>query len=167
VLPTDTYQKFMLVVDHIRMGKLPTRACRDAGVSWHTVKTLVAREPELASMFEEALLECRDQMLEILVEIDVRDPRVPYGSADPKMAAVISANIKWVLEKMWPEKFMTKVTVQHDRPADEAITAALNAAIARIPLPRAVETPPMIEDASFRVIEPAARDIDAEIASVL
>lgn len=91
------------------------------------MKKAMAAHPDLAEMFEEALLECRDQMLEILVEIDTKDPRTMYGNTDPKMATVISGNIKWVLEKMWPEKFVQRLRVENGR-SDDVIIAALQTA---------------------------------------
>lgn len=126
-LPAEVFPKFMQVIDRIRQGYLPTRACREAETSWTSMKQAMKLHPELADMFEEALLECRDQMLEILVEIDTKDPRTPYGSTDPKMAAVISKNIMWVLEKMWPEKFVQRLRVETGR-SDEVIIAALQTA---------------------------------------
>lgn len=126
-LPAETFPKFMQVIDFIRQGYLPTRACRQAETSWTAMKRAMASHPELAEMFEDALLECRDQMLEILVEIDTKDVRTPYGNTDPKMAAVISKNIMWVLEKMWPEKFVQRLRVESNR-SDDVIIAALQTA---------------------------------------
>lgn len=126
-LPAEVFPKFMRVIDLIRQGYLPTRACREAETSWTSMKQAMKTHADLADMFEEALLECRDQMLEILVEIDTKDPRTPYGSTDPKMAAVISKNIMWVLEKMWPEKFVQRLRVETGR-SDEVIVEALRTA---------------------------------------
>jgi len=126
-LPAETFPKFMQVLDYIRQGQLPTRACRTAETSWTAMKQAMKKHPELAEMFEEALLECRDQMLEILVEIDTSDPRTMYGNTDAKMATVISNNIKWVLEKMWPEKFVQRLRVDTGR-SDDVIIAALQTA---------------------------------------
>lgn len=126
-LPAETFPKFMQVIEFIRQGQLPTRACRTAETSWTAMKRAMASHPELAEMFEEALLECRDQMLEILVEIDTKDPRTMYGNTDAKMAAVISKNIMWVLEKMWPEKFVQRLRVDTGR-SDDVIIAALQTA---------------------------------------
>lgn len=126
-LPADLFPKYMKVIDYIRQGRLPTSACRQAEVSWTQMKKAMAQHPDLANMFEEALLDCRDHMLEILVEINNGDPRCIYGETDAKMATVISNNIKWVLERMWPEKFVQRLKVETNR-SDEVIIAALQTA---------------------------------------
>lgn len=170
MFPTETYPKFMLVLDHIRQGRLPTRACAQAGVSWSMLKKALREDPNLSDMFEEALLECRDQMLEALVSINDPGPGQVYSETDAKMATVISNNIKWVLEKMWPEKFMTKLSVTHNSTADAAIISALEAAIQRIPLPAPAPPPQLahqdVIDVPF-VLVPRQMTIEEELASVV
>lgn len=126
-LPADLFPKYMKVIDFIRQGRLPTSACRQAEVSWSQMKKAMKEHPELSELFEEALLDCRDHMLEILVEINNGDPRSVYGETDAKMATVISTNIKWVLERMWPEKFVQRLKIETNR-SDEVIIAALQTA---------------------------------------
>lgn len=166
--PTESYPKFMVALELIRQGRMPTRACREAGISWSQLKRALTADAELSALFEEALLECRDQMVEALVSMNDPATGQLYSESDSKMANVISANIKWVLEKMWPEKFMTKLTVTHNSTADQAIISALNAAIERIPVPTLPAPAPQIEALPYTDFEILpARDLEAELASVL
>lgn len=166
MLATETYPLFMRVLEYIRQGYLPTTACRRATVSWGQFKRAMQNDPALKDMFEEALLECRDQMFEALVSINDPQPGQVYSESDPKMAAIISKNIMWTLEKMWPEKYMTKLTITHDNKADTAIIEALNQAIQRIPLPApALQIAAPVIDVPYTVVEPE-RDIEAELRAV-
>lgn len=144
----------MEVIAQIRLGRLPTHACQQVGgITWSMMRKLVDRDPEIADLFFEAMEECRDNMAEILVRIDTKSSLDVYGSTDPKMAKVISDNIKWLLERYWPEKFGTKIKVETGR-ADDVILAALDAAkaaISRLPAPLPGDTAKMIEGEVLRL----------------
>lgn len=153
-MPVDQFPKYMRVVDYIRQGYLPTRAARMAETSWTSIRKACRDHPEFNDMFFEAMEECRDHLAESLLEIDSDDPMRPHGSTDPKVMKVLSDNIKWLLEKYWPEKFAARLKVEDTR-ADVLIVEALAEAIKRIPQPAApvaleYNGPPMIDITPWR-----------------
>ena len=81
-------------------------------------------------MYVEADQRGSDAMADALINID--NHRV-HGQSDPKMAKVISDNIKWVLSKRKPKEFGDRVQVDHSVTVDVAITTALDAARKRVP----------------------------------
>lgn len=80
-------------------------------------------------MFDDALQEGYDTMAELLLEID-RDPL--YGNNDPKMAKVISDNIKWFLARRRPKEYGDRMDVNVTVTADKEIIAALRASQSRV-----------------------------------
>ena len=81
-------------------------------------------------MYVEAERRSHDAMADALINID--NHRV-HGQSDPKMAKVISDNIKWVLSKRDAQRFGERVQVDHSVSVDIAITTALDAARRRVP----------------------------------
>lgn len=65
-----------------------------------------------------------DAMAEMLPMIDRLGP---FSQSDPKMAKIISDNIKWLLSKRRTKKYGDKLEVTHNITADKAITDALTA----------------------------------------
>lgn len=122
MLPYDTYPAVIKAITAISEGKTETRACLDAGLSVRVLRATIDKNDQLRDLYNEAQVLGYDRMAEILLEID-RDPH--YGQADPKMAKVISDNIKWLLEKRKPKEY--GVRVQHDvnLTADHAVIEAL------------------------------------------
>jgi hypothetical protein len=150
--PDVTYPKIMKAIEYIREGNLPTRACRKAEVSYSAFMAAARDHGEISNMICDAMCECRDHMAEALVEIDSADALALYGTSDAKKMKVLSDNIKWLLERYWPEKFGARVKVETDS-ADKVIAEALVAAINRIPVPPPAETP-MLIDLTAEVIPP-------------
>lgn len=122
MLPYDTYPAVIKAITAISEGKTETRSCLDAGISVRVLRATLDKNDQLRDLYNEAQVLGYDRMAEILLEID-RDPH--YGQADPKMAKVISDNIKWLLEKRKPKEY--GVRVQHDvnLTADHAVIEAL------------------------------------------
>lgn len=75
-------------------------------------------------MFTDAEQRSYDAMAEALVDID---NHAIHGQSDPKMAKVISDNIKWLLSKRRSKEYGERITVDHTITADKAITDALAA----------------------------------------
>jgi hypothetical protein len=90
-----------------------------------TFKRYVAEDAKLTELFVEAEQQSYDAMADALVNID--NHKV-HGQSDPKMAKVISDNIKWVLGKRRPKDYGERVTVDTNITMDIAITTALDAA---------------------------------------
>lgn len=126
----------MEAVAQVRLGHLPTRACRRVGITWSALRKACDSDKQLDAMLLDAMQECRDMLAELLITITDLDEG-ELGETDVKLAKLKSDNIKWLLEKYWPDKFGQKIKVETGR-ADEAIIAALNSAINRIPLPAPV-----------------------------
>lgn len=116
--PAQVFPKFMRVIDYIRQGYLPTRACREAETSWTSMKQAMKTHPDLADMFEERCWSAATRCSKSLWRSTRRLPAHALRRRTPKMAAVISKNIMWVLEKMWPEKFVRRLHAS--RPAAAA-----------------------------------------------
>jgi hypothetical protein len=135
----DKYTRGMLVVEHMRSGDTLTNACKKVGVSRHVVATLAKNDERFREVLEDADREGQDTLAEILVDIDQYHP-------DPKMAAVVSKNIQWLLSKRRVADYGDRITVDTNKSQDEAILSALNEAIKRIPMPEQTP-PPVILDA--------------------
>lgn len=83
-------------------------------------------------MYMEANIRGADAMADALLVID-NHPL--YGSSDPKLAKVISDNIKWLLERRHRTIFGQNIVITHNVTADKAIISALVAARERANLP--------------------------------
>lgn len=148
-LPYDYYPLVIQVLDLISQGRTKTRACDEANISIPTFDQYVKNVPELRDLFSEAEQRGYDAMAEALVDID---NHAIHGQSDPKMAKVISDNIKWLLSKRRSKEYGERITVDHNITADKAITDALVAGRKRAQLAATldgdfVDVTPVIDNA--------------------
>ncbi len=80
-----------------------------------------------------------DAMADALINIDNHEI---HGQSDPKMAAVVSKNIQWVLERRDAKRYGQRVEHNHTVSADRIITSALE--LARTAVAN-VQTAPLID----------------------
>lgn len=151
----DYYPLVLKALELISQGQVVTRSCDQAGIPVATFEAYIARDPQLQALRVEAERRGHDALADALINID--NHRI-HGHSDPKMAKVVSDNIKWFLSKKDTKRFGDKVEVTHTLTADRAIVDALNAARNRV----AQIAPPVVEDAIFEVVN----DED-EIAALL
>ena len=130
MLPVQQMQFCMNVIELIRQGRTKSSACRIVGISVTAFNNACKRIEELATLHDEAMSQSYDMMAEALLEPDSHEV---YGSVDPKMAKVISDNIKWLLARRDNKRYGDKVQVDVSLTADQAIIEALNAAKGRVP----------------------------------
>lgn len=135
----------MYAIDLISQGRTKTSACDESNVSITTFDNYIKTYPELKALYEDADQRGADAMAEALVEIDHHGH---YGQSDPKMAKVISDNIKWLLSKRKPKDYGDKIEVKHTITADKAITQAL-----LMGQQRALEASQEVIDADFTIME--------------
>lgn len=105
-------------------GETLTHACEQCGISYAVYWNTVRHHPALQGLHDEALAIAEDILADKLVRIDAE-------VSDPKMAAVISKNIQWLLSRRRPQKYGDKITVQHETSRDKVIIARLLAAKGR------------------------------------
>lgn len=130
-VPYDIINDVLKVLQTIQQGNVPTVACDMMGMSYSTFCTYTKADgqyPQLASMRKEAEDRLYDQMAEALPHI--YDHPI-YGTADPKMAGVVSSNIKWLLERRRRSDFGPQSTIEHKLTADKEVLDALYQARAR------------------------------------
>lgn len=156
MVPANSYPLVLVVIDKLREGHSLSRACRDSNVSISIVKTACRADPDLATLYDEALQEGDDAIADAL--LNPFNDEV-YGETDEKKAAIWSANAKWLLSRRRPEKFGDKVTVTTTS-ADTAIISALNEAIKRIPVPK------NHEEATYIDVTPGLIEEDVDPASL-
>lgn len=158
IVQYDNYPKVLKVIDLIGQGRTLTSACDAEHIGVATFKKYVAQSPELEVMLDEAVQRGYDAMAEALVEIDRHEH---YGHSDPKMAAVVSKNIMWFLEKRRPKDYGARVAVDVNITADRAITDALTRAkqraLASTPAPAVIDVTPV------HVMPAVTEDDDAAI----
>lgn len=150
----DLYPKVLLVLTALSEGQIETRACVEAGIPVGTFRKYVTQTPELQEQYEEALILGRDALAEALLDPDGQMSDHMFARSDPKMAKVMSDNIKWFLSKKDVKRFGDRMEVNVHHSADTAITEALAAARGRTSL---LAPPTDVVDAQFEEIEP---DID-------
>lgn len=121
-LPYDYLPAVLYALDRMTDGMSETAACDDANITIGTFKNYIKNSRELQELYEEADQRGGDAMADALLTIDNHDV---YGQSDPKMAKVISDNIKWYLEKRKSRKYGAKIDVNVNLTADRAITDAL------------------------------------------
>lgn len=131
-LPYDYYPAVLHAINLISQGETISQACDMSNISVATLKSYVDKNDDLRDMYIEAETRGADAMAEALINID--NHRI-HGQSDPKMAKVISDNIKWYLAKKKPDQFGDRVKVDHSVTVDVAITTALDAARRRLPSP--------------------------------
>ena len=129
VAPIQDIQLVLAVFQRMaEQYELPTEACDQVGLSYVTFARLTATYPQLRDMREEAEDRLYDAMAEALPRIDIHPV---YGRTDPKMANVVSGNIKWLLERRRQKSYGAKSTIEHQITADREVIDALNQAKAR------------------------------------
>ncbi len=130
-LPYDYYPAVLYALNLIGQGHTLTSACDQSNITTQIFDRYVKREPELQAMYEEAVQRGNDAMADALINID--NHKI-HGQSDPKMAKVISDNIKWVLGKRDSKRFGDKIEVKHEITMDRAIINALERARSRTPV---------------------------------
>lgn len=154
-LPYDYYPLVMKAIGLLSEGRTRTRACDEAGISIATLDNYVKSSPELQEMYKEAEQRSYDAMAEALVDID--NHRI-HGRSDPKMAAVVSKNIMFLLSKRKPKEYGERITVDHNVTMDKAIVDALTAGKRRA-------SEALTIDATFESL-PSPSEEEAEIAAL-
>jgi hypothetical protein len=123
-LPYDIYPLVVKVLDHITDGRTRSAACDEVGLSIQTFEHYIESDAMLQSMLSVAERRGIDAMADALVTID--NHKV-HGQSDPKMAKVISDNIKWVIAHRDKKRFGDHKTIDINVAADKEIVNALNA----------------------------------------
>ena len=152
----DVYPRVLDALEHISQGRTTTDACDRAGLSVYQFDNYINRDPDLQAMRQEAEHRGHGALADALINID--NHRI-HGQTDPKMAKVVSENIKWFLAKKDTKRFGDKVEIQHSVTLDRAIVDVLTAARSRA---AALPSPNNVVDAEYKVLEE-----DAEIAAML
>lgn len=124
-LTYDYYPAVLYALNLIGQGRTVTDACDKSNLHVVTFDNYVKNDPELQTMYEEAVRRGNDAMADALVNID--NHKI-HGQSDAKMAKVISDNIKWVLGKRDSKRFGDKIEVKHEITMDKAIVNALERA---------------------------------------
>jgi len=133
----------LAVIQDVATGKTVSRACRDRALAVPAFRALIKKEPDLQPMLDEALKSRDDALNDMLINID-------QEHSDSKMAAVVSKNIQWVLERSDPARFAARVTLQTDNEVSRNLAEALNKAMERIPaLPQRLQ---QITDVTFEPV---------------
>jgi len=130
-LPYDYYPAVLYALNLIGQGHTLTSACDQSNITTQVFDSYVKREPDLQAMYEENVQRGNDAMADALINID--NHKI-HGQSDPKMAKVISDNIKWVLGKRDSKRFGDKIEVKHEITVDRAIISALERARTRTPV---------------------------------
>lgn len=120
----DYYAAVINVIDLIMEGRTQTAACDEVRIPVRTFKDYIKNNTQLQAMLEEAEQRGADAMADALLDPDGDGV---YGRTDPKMAKIMSENIKFVLGKRFSKKYGDKLEVTHNITADRAIIDALNA----------------------------------------
>ena len=121
-IPYDYTPAVLYAIDLISQGATKTAACDESNISTSTFDSYLSSNPELEEMYDDAYQRGYDSMADALLEIDNHQR---YGQSDPKMAKVMSDNIKWLLSKRVSKVYGDKIEVNHNITADKAITQAL------------------------------------------
>lgn len=146
--PAVTYARVIDVIKMVSEGSTLQQACDALYVSRAQVKAACKREPELAKLMDEAE-EIRD---DILADMLVDETKLP---TDSKMAAVISSNARFLLERRRPAKYGKALEKDTEGEQSKLLAEALRAAVERIPKPVALPEPaPRAIEATFTVVEP-------------
>lgn len=144
-MPAVTFAKALDVIKLVSEGETVLAACETIYIAVQQFRAACKREPALQTMLAEAE-ETRD---DILADMLVDEAKLP---SEPKMAAIISANIKFLIERRRPMKYgKVPEAINPDSDQNRLLAEALRAAIDRIPTPPQVL--PAITDASFTVVE--------------
>lgn len=139
--------KAVAVVQLLATGETLRKACKEHHINVAAFRALVAQEPQLKAMYDEAVEIGNDMLADMLVNIDSE-------CADARMAGVLSKNIQWLLERRQADKFGARVTVQTSNEASKLLAEALNKAIDRIPAVPSLPPPPTVTDVSYVDVTP-------------
>lgn len=153
----DKYVSVLQVIEYIGQGMTMTKACDTSYIGVATVNKYLADDVLLAEMFEEAVQRGNDALADALLS---PDNHALYGRSDPKLAKVMSDNIKWVLSKR-DRRFADRIEHKHTLTADNAITAALEMARTRVQS----STPVLIDVTPVEEI--MSLEEEAELAAML
>lgn len=129
-LTYDYYPAVLYALNLFSQGRTVTDACDRSNLPIPTFEKYIRENEELAELYAEAERRSNDAMADALINID--NHKV-HGHSDPKMAKVVSDNIKWVLSKRDSKRFGERVQIDHSVSVDIAITTALDAARRRVP----------------------------------
>lgn len=122
--PYDFYPAVLAAIDLMSQGYTKTHACDTQNIRVATFDQYVNRDTQLQELAHEAETRGYDALADALVRIDSNEM---HGCSDPKMAKVLSDNIKWLLSKRRSKEYGERITVNHNITADKAITDALAA----------------------------------------
>lgn len=156
--PYDYYPAVLYAIDLISQGHTLTKACDLSNLPIGTFHRYIKNDSQLNELYVEADQRGGDAMADALIDID--NHKI-HGHSDPKMAKVVSDNIKWVLSKRKPKEFGDRVQVDHSVTVDVAITTALDAARRRVPA--ALPAPDVIDVQA----SPVYQEYDAEDEAIL
>lgn len=148
-LPSVPMAVALAIIQDVSTGLTVSKACKNRRLTVVAFRALIKKEPDLQPMLDEALKARDDALNDMLINIDEEH-------SDSKMAAVVSKNIQWVLERSDPARFAARVTLQTDNEVSRNLAEALNKAMERIPsLPQNLQR---ITDVTF---EPAPDKVAA------
>ncbi len=125
-LPYDYYPAVLFAIEKISQGRTKTYACDESNISISVFEQYVKNSVELQELLHEAETRGYDAMADMLLIIDSEKAGI-YSQSDPKMAKVISENIKWLLTRRRQKQYGDRMVVEHNLTADRAITDALAA----------------------------------------
>ena len=121
----ETYQKALSVINWLGSGALPggrlatlTACCECAGLSYSAFRNLIKNDAQMRELYETALAQSEDILADRLVNINVEFP-------DPKMAAVVSKNVAWLLARRRRQDYGDHVTVEHTTTRDQMLLGRL------------------------------------------
>lgn len=149
-LPYDYLPAVLYAIEQVSLGDPKSMACDKANISVATFDRYIKSNPELQELYNEADVRGSDALADALVNIDNHKR---FGRTDPKMAKVISENIKWLLSKRKSKQYGERVQVEHNVTMDKAIIAALTAGrkrVSSLPAPEHVIDVVQVEDGSYR-----------------
>lgn len=141
--PYDDYRAVLSAIDAISQGETRTVACDQAKISIAKFERYIQSDPRLQEMYIDAERRGYDALADALIHIDNDSV---HGQSDPKMAKVISDNIKWILARRDTKRFGDRIEVKHELTMDRAIIDALEAARNRTAMiehtPRVIDVTP-------------------------
>jgi hypothetical protein len=125
----SVYIKLVSIIQKVAEGTTLKSACAQFSIPRVEAMRAIRSDTRLTEMLQAAQQDHQDTLSETLLKID---NDLEYGHTDPKMAKVVSENIKWYLARNNPAKFGERIKVETTHTADSVILAALNAAKARV-----------------------------------
>jgi len=148
--------KAVSVIHQVAAGLTVSEACKKTYISVAQYRSALKKEPMLQAMNDEAIQVRNEILNDMLINIDLHQ-------SEAKMAAVISKNIQWVLERNEPEKFAARNVVDPNNEATKLLAEALNKAIERVPL-QPGSTLPKFTDVTFEMVGKETPPVSGEVA---